>query len=369
MASSKQAGNAQPEKAAVALMDDVPKPWRSTLKHLSRGDETLSKADLISCLTFFERPESWIFFVLDKGANPPPVINLQLHRHVVFIVMLEHWVVVHVDLVDMEAGYLDPRSSDRSNHPIRLRHMLVRWLAANLHREDINETLNFFQKECQQNNDSSIIAISNVIALARGYSCSSAFDPAKRRADFIQEMKVLTRSKRPNLRLAQWNSPSGLRTAGSLFKNADPEPRKTNVPSSVGSHKSSRPKHPLASSTVPPATISPPAATSSKRKLEAPDATPDAPFKRRQIFHSKKEQKSSGWFSGWWTNKMDPATVSVLVIKLSKELRLAEANLQTIRGQVYKMAEHFNNELRNAEADIKAIIAEKDNLEEIIKGF
>ncbi|EEU38757.1 uncharacterized protein NECHADRAFT_82964 [Fusarium vanettenii 77-13-4] len=149
MASSGQAGNAQPENAAVALMDDVPRPWRSTLKHLSRGDETLSKADLFSCLTFFERPESWIFFIVDKGATPPPVINLQLYRHVVFIIMLEHWVVVHVDLIDMEAGYLDPRSSDRSNHPIRLRHMLVRWLEKHLDHGDIHKTLNFFQKPRQ----------------------------------------------------------------------------------------------------------------------------------------------------------------------------------------------------------------------------
>lgn len=66
---------------------------------------------------------------------------------------------------------------------------------------------------------------------------------------------------------------------------------------------------------------------------------------------------------------MDPGTVSVLVIKLSKELRLAEANLQALRSQVYNVAEHFNNELRKGEAEINAIVAEKDKLEEIIKSF
>lgn len=76
----------------------------------------------------------------------PPVMNLQLHRHVVFIIMLEHWVVVHVDLVDMEAAYLDPKSSDTSSHPIRIRNLLVRWLEAHLDQGNIDEKLNLFEK-------------------------------------------------------------------------------------------------------------------------------------------------------------------------------------------------------------------------------
>jgi hypothetical protein len=80
----------------------------------------------------------------------PPVVNLQLHRHVVFIIMLEHWVVVHVDLIDMEAAYLDPKSSDTSSHPIRIRHLLVRWLEAHLDHGNIDEKLNFFEKVCPE---------------------------------------------------------------------------------------------------------------------------------------------------------------------------------------------------------------------------
>lgn len=120
---------------------------------------------------------------------------------------------------------------------------------------------------------------------------------------------------------------------------------------------------------VPPATTSPPAATSNKRKLKASDATPDVPAKRRQVSDSTEEQKSSGWFSGWWTKKMDPWTVTMMVTKLSKELLVAEANLQTIRSQMHETTEHFRIELKNAEAEIQAIKFEKDKIEDIIKRY
>ena len=99
-------------------------------------------------------------------------------------------------------------------------------------------------------------------------------------------MKTLTRSKRPNNRLGQWTSPSGLRNAKSLFKSPTPVPQNADAASLANTHKPSQPRHPLASYMLPPATAISPATTSNKRKLEASGAIPDAPAKRRQVTDS-----------------------------------------------------------------------------------
>ncbi|KAI8665346.1 hypothetical protein NCS56_00970300 [Fusarium sp. Ph1] len=337
MASFGQVRKTQPRNAAKALMEDMPKPWSSTLKHLCRGDETLSKTDIFSCLCFFERPESWIFFIVGEGGSMPPVVNLQLHRHVVFIIMLEHWVVVHVDLVDMEVAYLDPRSSDTSSHPIRLRHLLVHWLKAHLKHGNIDEKLNLFEKECQQHDDTGIIAISNITALVRGYSCCAGTDPAQRRVEFIQKMKTLTRSKRPNNRLCQWTSPSGLRNAKSLFKSPPPVPQNADAASLGEMGRPSQPKHPLASYMLPPATTISPATTSNKRKLEVSGAIPDVPAKRRQVADSIEKQNSCWLFSTWWGKKEDPEVARKSTEQLRKELEKAEADIQAIKSKMGKI--------------------------------
>ncbi|KAJ3460261.1 hypothetical protein MRS44_011128 [Fusarium solani] len=334
MAGFGQARKTQPRNAAKALIEDVPRPWSSTLKHLCRGAETLSRTDIFSCLCFYERPESWIFFIVGEGGSMPPVVNLQLHRHVVFIIMLEHWVVVHVDLIDMEAAYLDPKSSDTSSHPIRIRHLLVRWLEAHLDHGNIDEKLNFFEKECQQHDDTGIIAISNITALVRGYSCCAGIDPAQRRVEFIQKMKTLTRSKRPNNRLGQWTSPSGLRNAKSLFKSPPPVPQNADAASLANVHKPSQSRHPLASYMLPPATAIPPTTTSNKRKLEVSGVIPDVPAKRRQVADSTEEQKSSWLFSTWWGKKADPEVTPKSTKQLRQELEKAEADIQAIKSEM-----------------------------------
>ncbi|KAJ4188957.1 hypothetical protein NW755_006459 [Fusarium falciforme] len=251
--------------------------------------------------------------------------------------MLEHWVVVHVDLVDMEAAYLDPKSSDTSSHPIRIRHLLVRWLEAHLDHGNIDEKLNLFEKECQQHDDTGIIAISNITALVRGYSCCADIDPAQRRVEFIQKMKTLTRSKRPNNRLSQWTSPSGLRNAKSLFKGPPPMPQNADAASLANTHKPSQPRHPLASYMLPPATAISPATTSNKRKLEASGAIPDVPAKRRQVTDSTEKQNSSWLFSTWWGKKADAWAVQKSTEQLRKELEKAETDIQAIKSKMDKV--------------------------------
>ncbi|KAJ4214940.1 hypothetical protein NW759_009964 [Fusarium solani] len=248
--------------------------------------------------------------------------------------MLEHWVVVHVDLIDMEAAYLDPKSSDTSSHPIRIRYLLVRWLEAHLDHGNIDEKLNFFEKECQQHDDTGIIAISNITALIRGYSCCAGIDPAQRRVEFIQKMKTLTRSKRPNNRLGQWTSPSGLRNAKSLFKSPPPVPQNADAASLANVHKPSQSRHPLASYMLPPATAIPPTTTSNKRKLEVSGAIPDVPAKRRQVADSTEEQKSSWLFSTWWGKKADPEVTPKSTKQLRQELEKAEADIQAIKSEM-----------------------------------
>ncbi|UPK93056.1 hypothetical protein LCI18_003991 [Fusarium solani-melongenae] len=295
----------------------------------------------MSCLCFFERPESWIFFIVDEGGSMPPVLNLQLHRHVVFIIMLEHWVVVHVDLVDMEAAYLDPKSSDTSSHPIRIRHLLVRWLETHLDHANIDEKLNLFEKECQQHDDTGIIAIANVTALVRGSSCCAGIDPAQRRVEFIQRMKTFTRSKRPNLRLGQWASHSGLRNAKSLFKSPPSMPENADAASLASTHKSSPPKHPLASYMLPPTKAISPATTSNKRKLKASGATSDVPAKRRQVTDSTEEQNSSWLFSTWWGKKVDAWALQKSTEQLRKELTKAEADIEALKSKMDKIEQRI----------------------------
>lgn len=90
----------------------------------------------------------------------PPVVNLQLYRHVVFAVMMDHWVVVHVDLVNLKAAFLDPKSSPTSIHPAYLRELLVKWLEQHLDHGKIDKNLQLYEKvSARQRSHAPVLAL------------------------------------------------------------------------------------------------------------------------------------------------------------------------------------------------------------------
>ncbi|KAM0424532.1 hypothetical protein ACHAPT_010248 [Fusarium lateritium] len=291
---------AGPSKLAVAPRSAVPEPWNSALKHLRAPTQTLLKTDLLSCLCYYQRPQSWIFFVVGEGCSMPPIVNIELYRHVVFAIMLEHWIVVHVDLVDLKAALLDPKTSDGSKNHAQLRQILARWLGVHLGDNNMRQKLELFEKECEQHNDTGMLAIANISALAQGYSFAKDINPVRLRTVLISQMCTMDASSKPSHRFKQWTNIFGLRTADSMFElpnpsSMPPKSRVASFPDEMGS--SNKPKSCLAS----------PMTGSTKRKHEAASTAANMPAKRRQAVCSPMEEESSGGFwSALWKKWSDP---------------------------------------------------------------
>ncbi|RSL66655.1 hypothetical protein CEP53_003291 [Fusarium sp. AF-6] len=229
----------------------------------------------------------------------------------------------------------------------------------------MGQKLKLFEKECEQGNDTAMLAISNINALARGYACAEDTDPLQLRSDLVRKMKALRQSNKPSKRLNQWTTIYGLRTADSLFSFGMPPPKPpksdtteskkpssslssymisspTPVPSkkrkpstqarsvapsdlrapfapatSMPSSNKRTPAPPVAPSDLRnPFGLSPSAAPSNKRtpsppvpsnkrKAGASSTVTDVPAKRRQVADPPKEETSSWCFSTWWGKKKD----------------------------------------------------------------
>ncbi|RSL49188.1 hypothetical protein CEP54_012559 [Fusarium duplospermum] len=248
--------------------------------------------------------------------------------------MLEHWVVVHVDLVTLNAAYLDPKSSDTSTTP-----------------NDLKELL-----ECEQHNDTAMLAISNIYALASGYACAVETDPFRLRSDLVHKMKALRDSNKPSRRLKQWTTIYGLRTADSIFDFGMPPPNPPKGDATVSKESSSPlPSYPILPSAaaplkkrtpstparpVAPSELrnpfgpSPPMAPSKKRKAEASSTVTNVPAKRRQVAEPPKEDTSSWFFSTWWGKKQDLDVARESMEKLQGELEKAKANVHDIKREM-----------------------------------
>ncbi|RSM20160.1 hypothetical protein CDV31_000955 [Fusarium ambrosium] len=276
--------------------------------------------------------------------------------------------------------------------------MLVHWLKNHLGDENMGQKLKLFTKECEQGNDTAMLAISNISALARGYACADDTDPLSLRSDLVRKMKALRQSNKPSKRLNQWTTIYGLRTADSLFSFGMPPPKppksdtteskkpssslssymisppapapsKKRKPStqarpvapsdlrtpfapdpSMPSSNKRTPAPPVAASDLrnlfgvspsvapsnkrTPSPPTPPVAPSNKRKAGASSTVTGVPAKRRQVADPPKEETSSWCFSTWWGKKKDLDVARESMEKLQGELEKARANVQDIKHEI-----------------------------------
>ncbi|KAJ4328777.1 hypothetical protein N0V84_000782 [Fusarium piperis] len=253
--------------------------------------------------------------------------------------MLKHWVVVHVDLVNFQAAYLDPKISPISSHPARLRELLVRWLEVQLDHGKIDQKLKLIEKKCEQHDDSSVVAILNIVALARGYSLAADIDTAHHRTRLIDRLETVTVSSKPGRRLKQWTNHNGLRTADTMFTGRSPASglSTTGSTSSPDKDESSESKSLWDWLMGPDAVSIPQAPTSNKRKTEASSATAGAPAKRRRAEDSTEEQSSYWPCPAWWGKDDGLDDVHKATEQLRKELDMARADIWAIVSKLNKI--------------------------------
>lgn len=183
-----------------------------------------------------------------------------------------------------------------------------------------------------------MLAILNIVSLARGYPSAVGGDPARLRVKLIHKMNGMRYTNKPSTRLNQWANYNGLRTANSLFSGRV-QPQIPSDASSVSSDEIGEHNEPTSLwgwLTGSPAAPNPHTTTSAKRKLDTSSAATEAPAKRRHVEYATEEQNSS-CLSAWWGKDMDLDAALKSTEQLRRELRKAEADIQAIKAKLGKI--------------------------------